>query len=75
MTSKLPDNDRKPMKFKRFMQSCVLDICIDLVKCTNVSWHQSLPEKATLIRMRLQYGSEKKTLDKLDFRDDPFEEI
>lgn len=75
MTSKLPDNDRKPMKFKRFMQSCVLDICIDLVKCTNVSWHQSLPEKATLIRMRLQYGSEKKTQDKLDFRDDPFEEI
>lgn len=75
MTSKLPDNDRKPMKFKRFMQSCVLDICIDLVKCTNVSWHQSLPEKATLIRMRLQYGSEKKPLDKLDFRDDPFEEI
>lgn len=75
MTSKLPDNDRKPMKVKRFMQSCVLDICIDLVKCTNVSWHQSLPEKATLIRMRLQYGSEKKTLDKLDFRDDPFEEI
>lgn len=75
MTSKLPDNDRKPMKFKRFMQSCVLDICIDLVKCTNVSWHQSLPEKATLIRMRLQYGSEKKNQDKLDFRDDPFEEI